>query len=111
MDLLDAVGVDASIFPPVVDNGVVVAELRKELAAKIGARDQWPFVLVASHDTASAVAAISGRSALSTQHCLRVLGHMVARGRRASCANRHKRRVGCRLHQRGGTRCYDALHA
>ena len=59
--LLDALGVDASLFPPVMDNGVVVGGLRKELAAKIGARNQWPFVLVASHDTASAVAAISGR--------------------------------------------------
>ena len=56
--LLNAVGVDASVFPPVMDNRDVVAELRKELAAKIGARNQWPFVLVASHDTASAVAAI-----------------------------------------------------
>jgi rhamnulokinase len=61
MGLLDAVEVDAAVLPPVMDNGVVVAELRKELAAKIGARNQWPFVLVASHDTASAVAAISGR--------------------------------------------------
>jgi rhamnulokinase len=61
MGLLDAVGVDASIFPPVMDNGVVVGELNNELAATIGARDQWPFVLVASHDTASAVGAISGR--------------------------------------------------
>ena len=59
--LLDAVGVDASVFPPVMDNGVAIATLRKELAVKIGVRDQWPFVLVASHDTASAVAAISGR--------------------------------------------------
>jgi rhamnulokinase len=48
-------------LPPVVDNGVVVGRLHKELAVRIGARDQWPFVLVASHDTASAVAAISGR--------------------------------------------------
>ncbi|HEY6684731.1 MAG TPA: FGGY-family carbohydrate kinase [Propionibacteriaceae bacterium] len=61
MALLDAVGVGASLFPPVMDNGVVIAELDKELAAKVGARNQWPFVLVASHDTASAVAAISGR--------------------------------------------------
>ena len=61
MGLLDAVGVDASVFPPIVDNGTVIARLGEELAAKIGARNQWPFVLVASHDTASAVAAISGR--------------------------------------------------
>jgi rhamnulokinase len=57
--LLEAVGVDASVFPHVVDNGTVIASLREEITAKIGARNQWPFVLVASHDTASAVAAIS----------------------------------------------------
>jgi rhamnulokinase len=59
MDLLDAVGVDPTVFPPIMDNGQVIAQLRKEIATKIGARNQWPFVLVASHDTASAVAAIS----------------------------------------------------
>jgi rhamnulokinase len=59
LDLLDAVGVDAAILPPIADNGHVISEVRKELAAQIGARNQWPFVLVASHDTASAVAAIS----------------------------------------------------
>lgn len=59
--LLEAVGVAASLFPPIMDNGIVVAKLGKELAARVGARNQWPFVLVASHDTASAVAAISGR--------------------------------------------------
>jgi rhamnulokinase len=40
---------------------MVVARLREELSEKIGGRTPWPFVLVASHDTASAVAAISGR--------------------------------------------------
>ena len=61
MDLMEAAGVGASIFPSIMDNGHVIAELRKEISAKIGARNQWPFVLVASHDTASAVAAISPR--------------------------------------------------
>jgi rhamnulokinase len=61
MDLLEAAGVGASIFPSIMDNGHVIAELRKEITAKIGARNRWPFVLVASHDTASAVAAISPR--------------------------------------------------
>jgi len=61
LGLLNAVGVDASVFPPVMDNGHVIATLRTDLASKIGARNHWPFVLVASHDTASAVAAISGR--------------------------------------------------
>ena len=60
-DLLDAVGVDPAIFPPVVDNGVVVGELGSELVTTISGRSQWPFVHVATHDTASAVAAISGR--------------------------------------------------
>ncbi|HJQ88434.1 MAG TPA: FGGY-family carbohydrate kinase [Propionibacteriaceae bacterium] len=59
LGLLEVVGVDASVLPPVNDNGFVVAALHQELATKIGARNQWPFVLVASHDTASAVAAIS----------------------------------------------------
>ena len=61
LGLLNAVGVDSSILPPLMDNGVAVAELGSELATKIGARTRWPFVLVASHDTASAVAAISPR--------------------------------------------------
>jgi rhamnulokinase len=61
LGLLDAVGVGASVFPPLMDNGVVVGALHREFTAKIGARNQWPFVLVASHDTASAVAAISPR--------------------------------------------------
>jgi rhamnulokinase len=65
MGLLDAVEVDASVFPPVMDNGQVIAGLRQELAAKIGARNQWPFVLVASHDTASAVAAICPRPGIA----------------------------------------------
>jgi sugar (pentulose or hexulose) kinase len=33
--LLDVVGVGASLFPPIMDNGVVVAELDRELAAKV----------------------------------------------------------------------------
>jgi rhamnulokinase len=59
--LLEATGIDTFLLPPVVDNGRVAGTLRKELAEKIGARGEWPFILVASHDTASAVAAISGR--------------------------------------------------
>jgi rhamnulokinase len=61
LGLLDAAGVDDSVFPTVVDNGTVIARLGEQVAARIGARTQWPFVLVASHDTASAVAAISPR--------------------------------------------------
>jgi rhamnulokinase len=59
--LLDVIGVDASLLPPIVDNGRVMGPLRRELAKSIDVRSELPFVLVASHDTASAVAAISGR--------------------------------------------------
>jgi rhamnulokinase len=58
--LLDEVGVDGSLLPRVVDNRQVAGRLRSELTARIGARQPWPFVRVASHDTASAVAAVSG---------------------------------------------------
>ena len=84
-----------SVFPPVMENRVVVGELGKELAAKIGARDQWPFVLVASHDTASS----RGGGFSSSQHCFRILGHLVAGRCRTSWSNRDQRRVGCRLHK------------
>jgi rhamnulokinase len=61
-DLLAEVGVERSLFPPVVDNRQVAGPLRPDLAAGIGASEPWPFVRVASHDTASAVAAVSGSS-------------------------------------------------
>ena len=67
---------------------------------KIGARDQWPFVLVASHDTGLG----RGGGFSSPQHCFRILGHLVDGRCRAGWSNRHQRRVGCRLHERGGTR-------
>jgi rhamnulokinase len=58
--LLDEVGVDRSLLPPVVENRQVAGGLRPVLAARIGVGECWPFVRVASHDTASAVAAVSG---------------------------------------------------
>jgi rhamnulokinase len=61
LGLLELIGVDPSLLPPVVDNGSVVSPVRRELAERIDVRSELPFVLVASHDTASAVAAISGR--------------------------------------------------
>jgi rhamnulokinase len=59
-DLLHQVGVDPALLPPVVDNGRPAGPLRADLATRVGAREPWPFVRVASHDTASAVAAVSG---------------------------------------------------
>ena len=85
----------------------VIAGLGEELAAKIGARNQWPFVLVASHDTASAVAAISGRPGTAFVSS----GTWSLVGVELDAPIVTTRRVGCRLYERGGTRCDDALHA
>ncbi len=60
-ELTRAVGVDDGLLPEVVDNGTVAGPLRRDVTDRIGATGPWPFVRVASHDTASAVAAISGR--------------------------------------------------
>ena len=54
--LLDAVGVPATLLPPVVAPGTPSGAVRGHAAAEIGAA--VPVVTVASHDTGSAVAAI-----------------------------------------------------
>lgn len=60
-DLLAETGVDAAVLPPVCDNGQVVGTVGADVRARTGAGADWPFVRTASHDTASAVAAVSGR--------------------------------------------------
>jgi rhamnulokinase len=60
-ELIRAIGVDERLLPEVVDNATVAGPLRRDVVGRIGAAGSWPFVRVASHDTASAVAAISGR--------------------------------------------------
>jgi rhamnulokinase len=59
--LVHAAGARDGLLPEVVDNATLAGELRREVLDRIGATGPWPFVRVASHDTASAVAAISGR--------------------------------------------------
>jgi rhamnulokinase len=53
--LLDRLGIPASIFPLVVDTGTVVGALSREI---LGVREEIPVIAPASHDTASAVAGI-----------------------------------------------------
>ncbi|MGY1692767.1 rhamnulokinase [Geodermatophilus sp. SYSU D01105] len=60
-ELVRATGVDGALLPEVVDNATPAGPLRPDVADRIGAARPWEFVRVASHDTASAVAAVSGR--------------------------------------------------
>jgi rhamnulokinase len=57
-EVLAAEGVSPALMPRLVDNRRVVGPLRPELAVRLETRVPWPFVRVASHDTASAVAAV-----------------------------------------------------
>lgn len=57
-DLLDRLGIPASILPPVVGAGTILGNLLGEVASEIGARGAPQVIAVGSHDTASAVAAI-----------------------------------------------------
>ncbi|WDH79287.1 rhamnulokinase [Microbacterium esteraromaticum] len=62
LELAERLGIPAGVLPSLVDPGETIGRVRPELAARIG-RD-LPVVAVASHDTASAVAA----APLSTPH-------------------------------------------
>ncbi len=48
---------DASLFPPLADNGDVIGTLSQHIADELKI-NRFPFVCVPSHDTASAVAAV-----------------------------------------------------
>jgi rhamnulokinase len=56
-ELLDSLGLSASLFPQIVMPGHVVGKLRKDIADEAGL-PQIPVVAVAGHDTGSAVAAV-----------------------------------------------------
>jgi rhamnulokinase len=57
-DLLGAVNVPVDILPAVTQPGTVLSRLRKEVWEECGFTEGFPAIAVASHDTASAVAAI-----------------------------------------------------
>ncbi len=57
-ETMAAFGIPAHIFPEVVMPGTVLGELRSEVQSDLGFAGPFPCIAVASHDTASAVAAI-----------------------------------------------------
>lgn len=56
--LLDRIGIRTSLLPSVISPGNVVSEVRPGVLENCGLRRTFPVVAIASHDTASAVAAI-----------------------------------------------------
>lgn len=60
-ELLSAAGVRPHAFPPVVEPGTTIGTLTEAVAASAGI-DRIPVVAVASHDTASAIAAIPAKT-------------------------------------------------
>ena len=56
--IIDALGLDRSIFGEIVPSGTVLGPLQPEVAAKIGAPASVQVIAGGSHDTAAAVAAV-----------------------------------------------------
>ncbi|HWQ15543.1 MAG TPA: rhamnulokinase family protein [Roseiflexaceae bacterium] len=59
-ELLEELGVPATILPEIVPPGTLLGQLRPEILDETGLRHQAPVIAPASHDTASAVAAVPG---------------------------------------------------
>ncbi|MEO8220582.1 MAG: rhamnulokinase family protein [Specibacter sp.] len=57
-EVLDALGLPAGLFPPLVEPGDTIGTLRPDIAAHTGLPATTTVVAVGSHDTASAVAAV-----------------------------------------------------
>lgn len=56
--LFDAMGLDVSLFPDMVQPGQIIGGLTHEVAQVCGLPEGLPVIAVAGHDTASAVAAV-----------------------------------------------------
>jgi len=63
--MLDSIGIPLPILCPVVQPGTVLAPVRQDFLRKTGFSGSFPAIAVATHDTASAVAAIPGMDAHS----------------------------------------------
>lgn len=59
-ELLQALDLPARIFPPVVTPGTLLGDILPDVRAELGLRQSVPVIATASHDTASAVAAVPG---------------------------------------------------
>ena len=60
LDLLTQLDIPTHVLPPIVPSGTILGNLEPKLMAEVGLRDYVPVIATASHDTASAVAAIPG---------------------------------------------------
>lgn len=58
--LLERLGIPSQLLTPVVAPGTILGDLLPDVAAEVGLRHSTPVIATASHDTASAVAAIPG---------------------------------------------------
>ncbi len=65
IELLNELGLPTHILPPVVSPGTVLGNLLPGLRTEIGLHHDVPVIATATHDTASAVAAIPGLDARS----------------------------------------------
>jgi len=59
-DLLEGLGIPTRLLPEIVPPGTRLGEVRPEVATLVGLRGPTPVIASASHDTASAVAAVPG---------------------------------------------------
>jgi rhamnulokinase len=59
-DVLDALNLPSRMLPPLVTPGTILGDLLPEVQAEVGLRRSVPVIASATHDTASAVAAIPG---------------------------------------------------
>ena len=64
-ELLSSIGIPVPILSPVVQPGTVLAPVRADLLSSAGFNKSFPAIAVATHDTASAVAAIPNMDAHS----------------------------------------------
>lgn len=56
-ELVDAIGVQKDLLPPVIDAGTIIGTLRPSIAEELSLPTDTPVIAVGSHDTASSVAA------------------------------------------------------
>ena len=58
-EFLQTLGIDSSLFPPVINTGDIIGNLKKEIKDNIGLEYDLPIVATLGHDTACAVRAVS----------------------------------------------------
>ena len=96
--LLKSIGLQREQFGEMTEPGTVVGPLTKQLQEVTGLGPEVNVVAIASHDTASAVAAVPAK-----------LRDMVPDGHRITPSDYHRRKLQAEFHQRGRNRRNDPL--